>query len=211
MTVTALVLRASGAAFDYDEVPPVTAAIEPTLVDVDDGTVGQVATDREELIELREEQGREDRREKAEYEAWIKEGSPEALEAAAKDAEYEKIMAKVKASEARRIKREAMNPPATLDRARVVTQREEMQSDTDEARSAARQDGESWSDIKDEWQQDWLETNWTAEAEPAFIVSFESRWLNDHGKPFPELVDVEPELVDVVDAGAECLERGPAE
>jgi hypothetical protein len=133
-------------------------------------------------------------KEKAEYEAWIKEGSPEALEAAASDAECEKEMAaseaKAMASTARRIKREAKDPAAALERARVEAQHDEMDGDKDEAKADARQNGEAWGDVKEEWEADWIETNWTPEAEAEFIVSFENDWLKDHGAPF--LATAEP-------------------
>lgn len=52
-------------------------------------------------------------------------------------------------------KREAKNPERALDKARDDEQREEMADDMDEARRDARESGEYWSDIKDEWIEDW--------------------------------------------------------
>jgi hypothetical protein len=94
---------------------------------------------------------------------------------------------------AKRLQKELKNPAAALDRARVAAQREEMGDDKDEAKAEARQNGEAWGDISEEWTETWLEDNWTPEAEAEFIVSFENDWLKDHGTPFPA-TEPEPEV-----------------
>jgi hypothetical protein len=93
------------------------------------------------------------------------------------------------ADKAKRLKRELKNPAGALERARVAAQRQEMEGDKDDAKANLRGSGDSWSDAKDEWEADWLEGNWTADAEAEFIVSFENQWLKDHGTPFPGLVE----------------------
>jgi hypothetical protein len=106
---------------------------------------------------------------------------------------FDQIMSEPRrvANNEKRLKRELKNPAAALERARDEAQREEMDGsgEKDEAKADARQNGESWSDIKDEWEEQWLEDNWTPEAEAEFVVSFENQWLKDHGTPFPELVE----------------------
>lgn len=98
---------------------------------------------------------------------------------------------------AKRLRKELKNPAAALERAREAAQREEMQDEKDEEKTSCRENGESWSDIKEEWEAEWLENNWTAEAEAEFIVGFEKDWLKDHGTPYPaaEAVTDAPEPV----------------
>ena len=98
--------------------------------------------------------------------------------------------AKAVVSEARRIKREIKDPAAALAKALDAAKREAMENsgDKDDAKRDARESGEAWGDIKDEWEEQWIEDNWTAEEEAAFLIEFWAHWLKDHGSPFPEAV-----------------------
>jgi predicted transcriptional regulator len=97
---------------------------------------------------------------------------------------------------AKRLKKEMKNPAAAFERAREQAQRDEMQDDKDEEKTSCRENGESWSDKKEEWEAEWLENNWMPEEEAEFIVGFEKDWLKDHGTPFPARVEDGPPLSD---------------
>jgi hypothetical protein len=59
-----------------------------------------------------------------------------------------------------------------------------MEDEYDEAKAEARESGETWSEIKDEWIEEWLANNWDEEAEAEFVADFQERWKYDHGKPW---------------------------
>lgn len=105
----------------------------------------------------------------------------------AADVEYHASMeawqVKWAASEAKRIKREAKNPAAAMNKAREAEQREAMADERDEARKDA---GADWSDTKDEWVEDWIKAEWSADWEAEFVARFKAQWLKEHGTPFPD-------------------------
>ena len=51
----------------------------------------------------------------------------------------------------------------------------------DSAKADNRGSGESWSDIKDEWISDWIESNWDDDREAEFDAEFQEQWNADHG------------------------------
>jgi len=60
-----------------------------------------------------------------------------------------------------------------------------MDSDKTDEKRDVRERGDTWSDVKEEWEEQWIEDNWDAETEAAFLVAFENQWFKDHGTPFP--------------------------
>jgi hypothetical protein len=94
--------------------------------------------------------------------------------------------AELAVADEKRIKWEAKNPNKAVEKARKEAQKRTMEDDDEyhNAKDEARENGETWSDIKDEWTEDWLENNWDEEAEAEFEAEFRERWLKDHGEPW---------------------------
>jgi len=81
--------------------------------------------------------------------------------------------------------KQARDPQKALDDARKQEQRDQMEGDRDEAKEEARESGELWSDIKDQWESDWFDSNWTDEREQGFLDQFKREWQRDHGQEYP--------------------------
>jgi hypothetical protein len=79
---------------------------------------------------------------------------------------------------------EAKNPQQAKEKAREEAQKRAMEDEYHEAKVAARESGETWSDVKDEWIEEWLANNWGEDAEAEFEAEFQERWKFDHGKPW---------------------------
>jgi hypothetical protein len=60
-----------------------------------------------------------------------------------------------------------------------------MECDRDDAKQQARESGEDWSEVKDEWEADWIEANWTEEREKEFLNRFKHEWQRNHRQEFP--------------------------
>jgi hypothetical protein len=80
---------------------------------------------------------------------------------------------------------EAKNPQKALDDSRKQQQSDDMDDDRREAKREARESGESWSDIKDEWEADWLRDNWSDDREQEFLAGFKADWQRSHRQEFP--------------------------
>jgi hypothetical protein len=61
-----------------------------------------------------------------------------------------------------------------------------MECGMDDAKQEARECGERWSDIKDEWIDQWIADNWDDAREAEFDTDFRMQWKADHGTDFPE-------------------------
>jgi hypothetical protein len=85
----------------------------------------------------------------------------------------------------RRIK-EVKNPQRFLDDSRKLEQRYEMEDDRNEAKREARENGESWSDVKDEWEAEWFADHWDDKREQEFLDAFKAEWKRNHGREFPD-------------------------
>ena len=57
--------------------------------------------------------------------------------------------------------------------------------DRDEAKQEARESEECWSDIKDDWEAEWLRDNWDDKREQDFLDEFKNGWRDEHGQEFP--------------------------
>jgi hypothetical protein len=77
-----------------------------------------------------------------------------------------------RAKQAKRLAKEKKNPQAARARARDETMREEMESDLDDAKQDARDSGERWSDVKEEWIAQWIADNWDDVREAEFDKAF---------------------------------------
>jgi hypothetical protein len=78
--------------------------------------------------------------------------------------------------------KQAKNPYKALEAARKHEQQSEMEGDRDDAKQDAKEAGDTWSDIKEEWEETWLTDNWNEER---FLKNFKERWLENHGQEFP--------------------------
>ena len=87
--------------------------------------------------------------------------------------------------ERKRLTKEAKNSQKALDGERQKQQRDEMECDRDEAKQEAREGGESWSEIKDQWEDDWIRDNWNDEREQQFLREFKDKWKREHRQEFP--------------------------
>jgi hypothetical protein len=85
----------------------------------------------------------------------------------------------------KRFIKQAASPQKALKRDREQEQRDEMECDRDDARQQARESGESWSEVKDEWEADWIQDNWTEEREKEFLDRFKDEWQRNHRQKFP--------------------------
>jgi len=81
--------------------------------------------------------------------------------------------------------KEAKNPQKVLDDARKLEQHYEMDGERDEAKREARQSGEPWSDVKDDWLTEWLRDNWGDQREQEFLDEFKDGWKQRHGQEYP--------------------------
>ncbi len=127
---------------------------------------------------------RREAKQEAELQKFLDANPEERAEHERAEKEKAELEAKIKAKEAKRIKREAKDPAAALERARDAAQREAMADEKDEAKRDARENGDAWSDVKEEWEADWLASNWMPEEEADFLVTFWNQWQKDHGAPF---------------------------
>jgi hypothetical protein len=59
--------------------------------------------------------------------------------------------------------------------------------DTEEAREEARENGESWSEMKDGWIEEWKADNWGDIEQAEFDTDFRDTWKREHGTEFPAL------------------------
>jgi len=85
----------------------------------------------------------------------------------------------------KRCTKEAKNPQKTLDDARKEEQRDESEYERAEAKKEARESGEEWSGLKDEWERDWLLDNWDEKREQDFLNNYKTEWHDRHGQEFP--------------------------
>jgi hypothetical protein len=60
-----------------------------------------------------------------------------------------------------------------------------MQGEIDEAKQEAKEDGQRWSDVREEWLAGCEADNWGDAEEAEFDADFRSEWERRHGKPFP--------------------------
>jgi hypothetical protein len=86
----------------------------------------------------------------------------------------------------KRLAKEAKDPQAALNNGREREQREEMEMERDDAKQDARESGEAWSDIKDEWETNWIDDNWGDQQEQQFLRHFKEKWQRDHQREFPD-------------------------
>jgi hypothetical protein len=84
-----------------------------------------------------------------------------------------------------RLTKEAKNPQKALDKAREQEQRDEMSDEAEEEKQQCRESGERWSEVKDEWEEDWLANNWHDKREQEFLTEFKESWKRDHQQEFP--------------------------
>jgi hypothetical protein len=90
--------------------------------------------------------------------------------------------AKRAADDAKRIKWEASHPEKAKTKAREQAQAEAMESDLEDLKSEAKNDGERWADVKDEKIAEWITNNWEgSEAEEQFEKDFVEKWAREHG------------------------------
>jgi len=102
------------------------------------------------------------------------------------EAPYDELLKIVaKNHDRKRYSKEAKNPQKILDAARKQEQQNEMIDDIAEAKREARESGDLWSDIKEEWEAEWLEDNWDDKREQDFLATFKSDWKDRHGQKFP--------------------------
>jgi hypothetical protein len=88
-------------------------------------------------------------------------------------------------NEQKRLTKEAKNPQKALDHNREVERGYEMDDDRAEAKKEARENGEIWSKVKDDWEAEWLADNWGNEREQRFLDGFKAVWKREHGQEFP--------------------------
>jgi hypothetical protein len=81
--------------------------------------------------------------------------------------------------------KEAKDPQKALDDRREQDRHYEMDCDRDDAKREARESGERWSEVKDEWEADWLRDNWDDAREQEFLADFKKDWQRRHGQGFP--------------------------
>ena len=60
-----------------------------------------------------------------------------------------------------------------------------MDEEMDGAKEDARENGECWADLKDEWIEQWEADNWQHEQIAEAEAEFADRWEHEHGKAFP--------------------------
>ena len=85
----------------------------------------------------------------------------------------------------KRLTKEAKNPQKALDDARKHERHYEIDDARNEAKREARECGDSWSDVKDDWEADWLKDNWDEKREQEFLDEFKDQWKRDHGHEYP--------------------------
>jgi hypothetical protein len=85
----------------------------------------------------------------------------------------------------KRCTKEAKNPQKVLDDVRKQEQRNEMYDARDEAKREARECGDRWSDVGDDWEAEWLADNWDDKREQEFLETFKIGWRREHGQEFP--------------------------
>jgi hypothetical protein len=148
---------------------------------------------------------------KAAEAAWTERDRPWQAEEAARE------KAAFAAKDAKRIKREAKDPEEYKAASLEEAQADEIDNSGEEedAKQDAREGGERWGDVKDDWRENWINDNWTPELEAAWLVEFEDKWLADHGQAFPGHGKAEPKLEPVkaeakpVEAAAPVVEAKP--
>jgi hypothetical protein len=97
---------------------------------------------------------------------------------------YAIVEAEDAAATAKRIKWEAKNPAKAKEKAREEARSLTMENEYDEAKAEARENGETWSDVKDKWIEQWIEDHGNEKEEAEFEARFQERWKKDHGKPW---------------------------
>jgi hypothetical protein len=97
-----------------------------------------------------------------------------------------------KAKKAKQIAKEAKNPEKAFAKAREAALADAMEDDLKEAQREAKEDGECWANIKDDWIANWQQDHWGDEQEAEFDEEFRKNWLSDHGTPFPGVAAVNP-------------------
>jgi Protein of unknown function (DUF3102) len=103
--------------------------------------------------------------------------------AAADDAEAERKNADARALEIKRIEWEAAHPEEAKREALEEAQREAMADEMAEAKRDARLCGEQWSEIKEDWIEEWKSDNWTDDEQAGFEEEYARSWKKDHGTP----------------------------
>jgi ParB/RepB/Spo0J family partition protein len=91
------------------------------------------------------------------------------------------------AKAANKIAWEAKHPEEARAKARREAIVDAMQYDMDDAKQEAKEDGQRWSDIKEEWVAQWEADNWSDAQEAEFDTDLRRDWEQRHGKQFPDL------------------------
>lgn len=132
-------------------------------------------------------------------------------EIAAADAEKRKAFrAKQEADKARRLDWEAKNPQPAKKKARERFIRDAMREDMDAAKERGSANGETWSEIKDEWVEKWLKDNWDPAREAKFEAEWAVYWRDNHGPMAQETEEAEAAKAKA-EADAEAEEAGANE
>ncbi len=67
------------------------------------------------------------------------------------------------------------NPEQAKNKARKQAQHDAMEYDLEDAKAEAKENGERWGDIKDEWIEQWIADNWGDEQEAEFEKDFQEQ------------------------------------
>jgi hypothetical protein len=100
--------------------------------------------------------------------------------------------AEQKAKKAKQIAKEAKNPEKAFAKAREAALAEAMDGDLKEAQREARENGERWADVGDDWIAQWMQDYWGDDREAEFNEEFCKKWLSDHGTLFLGAAAVNP-------------------
>lgn len=100
-------------------------------------------------------------------------------------AEHDREQAKEDAETKKRLIAEARSPERVKTKALKDTKRDAMDEEMDGAKEDARENGERWGDLKDEWIEQWEADNWQPEQIAEAEAEFAERWEHEHGKAFP--------------------------
>jgi hypothetical protein len=102
-------------------------------------------------------------------------------EAAEQDREEAEDEAKRAAELAKRLAAERKaGKEKTLATARKAHLKYSMEGDRDDAKAEARENGDRWADVKEDWEAQWLEENWDEDAQAEFAKTFDEQWAREH-------------------------------
>jgi hypothetical protein len=111
--------------------------------------------------------------------------------AAADTAKREALCAKQDADRTRRLAWESKNPQLAKKKARERFIRDAMREEIDEAKEQAREKGETWSEVKDDWIEKWRKDNWDPTREAEFEAHWADYWRDNHGPTAQEKEEAE--------------------